>query len=149
MITPEDPLSCTALHEACHLLVFVKSFKHQKNLVESVRIRPKFGSVTFACLPKTNSSNVELATVYAAGIACQLKLGNSLQPAINDKAKLSKLFPALNEQEIIIEKTLQWLERNWRLVERVAFDLKSNLKANGYVQKKPMKQIVELIGELL
>jgi hypothetical protein len=92
---------------------------------------------------------VELAAAYAAGIACQLLLGNSLRPAINDIAELSKIFPARNEQEIIIEKTRQWLERNWHLVERVAFDLKSNLQANGYVQKKPMKQIVELIGELI
>jgi hypothetical protein len=150
VMTSSGNLASVAIHEASHLVVYVKvggkpSKIGQVLITENggyVRSDPVYNR-TYGALPE--------AAITAAGIACDQIRG--ITPYLGPRSDTRRLSDILMtnevEEKLVVDKTQVWLQKNWHLVQRTADQFVGSTNKRGIVPRRVVKEIVnELMLQL-
>ena len=139
-----------AIHEAAHLVVYVKAGGRGTGVFK-VRIYDNGdGAIFTPYIYQLQNAIVADAAITAAGIACEQIRG--LEPCTRRGSDTHTLHDILwndAQEQLTITLTRHWLETNWHHVERTAQRLVDARKRKGSVPHRAVREIVKELASHL
>jgi hypothetical protein len=139
-----------AIHEAAHLVVYVKAGGTASGVVK-VRISDNgTGAIFTPYIIQLREPTVADAAITAAGIACEQIRGlETYEGRGGDTDNLHDILWNDAEELLVIAKTRHWLETKWHHVEWTAERLVAAVKRKEVVPHRAVREIVnELTSRL-